>query len=75
MIELDLSGLNCPLPVLKTKKFLATIEAGVKVKIITTDPASLSDLRDFCTKAGHKLIDQTSINGIINTIIEHRLTT
>lgn len=71
MLELDVSGLSCPLPVLKTKKFLANLEAGSKIKIISTDPASLIDLRDFCTKTGHKLIEQTINNGIINSIIEH----
>ena len=72
MIELDLTGLNCPLPVLKTKKFLATQVSGAMVKIATTDPASIIDLQDFCNKAGHKLIEQTTFNGIITTVIEHR---
>lgn len=72
MLQLDLSGFDCPLPVLKTKKFLATIEAGIQIEIITTDPASFFDLQDFCVKTGHKLISQTTIGGIIKTIIEHR---
>ena len=72
MHELDLNGLNCPLPVLKTKKFLATIESGIQVKILTSDPASLIDLQDFCSKTGHKLIAQNKEDNIIITIIEHR---
>ena len=72
MFELNLNGLNCPLPVLKTKKFLASLEAGNQVKIITDDPASLNDLQDFCSKTGHKLITQNTIDNIIYTVIEHR---
>lgn len=71
MFDLNLTGLNCPLPVLKTKKFLANLEAGAQVKIITSDPASLIDLQDFCSKTGHKLIAQIK-DDIIITIIEHR---
>ncbi len=73
MYELNLTGLNCPLPILKTKKFLANLEAGAQIKIITTDPASLTDLQDFCTKTGHKLITQNKENNnTIITIIERR---
>lgn len=72
MLELNLTGLNCPLPVLKTKKFLAELDSGVRVKVITSDPASIIDLAEFCTKTGHKLIEQNTTDGIIKTIIEHR---
>ncbi|MDQ5920159.1 MAG: tRNA 2-thiouridine synthesizing protein [Pseudomonadota bacterium] len=72
MLELDLKNLNCPLPVLKTKKFLSSLAGGEQVKIMSTDPASLFDLQDFCKKTGHKLINQTQNDGIITTIIEHR---
>ena len=72
MLELNLNGLNCPLPVLKTKKFLANLEAETQVKITTTDPASLIDLQDFCSKTGHKIIAQNTEDNIITTIIEHR---
>jgi tRNA 2-thiouridine synthesizing protein A len=72
MIRLDLTGLSCPLPVLKTKKMLSTIDIGSKVKVITTDPASMADLQEFCKKTGHKLIEQKNQNGVIHTIIERQ---
>lgn len=62
-------GLNCPLPVLKTKKFLAGLPVNTKIKILTTDPGSAVDLQDFCNKTGHKLITQSFENNIITTII------
>lgn len=72
MLELNLSGLNCPLPVLKTKKFIANLESGEMVTIITTDPASINDLQEFCTKTGNALIKQQQENNIIKTIIKRR---
>lgn len=72
MLNLDLSGLNCPLPVLKTKKFLSQIATGSNVQIITTDPASLTDLHEFCQKTGHILLSQSVNNGIITTIIKRK---
>jgi tRNA 2-thiouridine synthesizing protein A len=72
MLALDLSGLKCPLPVLKTKKFLSTLDSGTEVEITTTDPASLSDLQEFCKKTGHILLSQRVSNGIITTKIKHR---
>ncbi|MCE2706504.1 MAG: sulfurtransferase TusA family protein [Proteobacteria bacterium] len=72
MIELNLKGLNCPLPVLKTKKFLMSIDANTKICIYTTDPASLSDLKDFCKKTGNILLSQSQKDGIITTVIQRK---
>lgn len=72
MQQLDLCGLNCPLPVLKTKKFLADLPSYSQVKILTTDTASIEDLKIFCGKTGHKLISQHINENIIITIIERR---
>lgn len=72
MLELDLSGLNCPLPVLKTKKFLASLESGCEVKITTTDPASADDLKEFCNKTSHILVHQDITETLITTIIKRK---
>lgn len=72
MHHLNLMGLNCPIPVLKTKKFLATIESGEEVEISTDDPASELDLQEFCRKTGNKLIMQTLHDNLILTIIQRR---
>ena len=46
-------GLNCPLPLLKTKKALAGLPAGQRVYLRATDPNTLRDLRAFAAEAGH----------------------
>lgn len=72
MLNLDLKNLNCPLPVLKTKKFLATIQSKETVLIETTDPTSKKDLAEFCQKSGNILLNQIEENGIIKTLIERK---
>lgn len=52
----DLRGLNCPLPVLKTRKRLSGMEAGARLWIRTTDPLAVIDVPAFCSENGHKLI-------------------
>jgi tRNA 2-thiouridine synthesizing protein A len=72
MLLLDLSGLNCPLPILKTKKFLSELNSGTEVQISTTDPASLHDLQNFCQKTGHIMLSQSTNNDIIITKIKRK---
>lgn len=56
--ELNLPGLKCPMPVLRAKKMLATMKAGEKLRVISTDPHSLPDLAEFCRQTGHQLLEQ-----------------
>jgi TusA-related sulfurtransferase len=58
--ELDTRGLNCPLPILKTKKALAEIGAGQVLKVVSTDPGSVRDFQAFARQTGHELVEQTS---------------
>lgn len=55
--ELDVRGLNCPLPVLKTKVALRDIEPGEVMRVLTTDPASVLDFRAYCDTSDHELIE------------------
>jgi tRNA 2-thiouridine synthesizing protein A len=57
-IELDMTGLLCPLPVLKTRKALQALGPGTVVKVIATDPMSVIDMPHFCLEQGHALLGQ-----------------
>ena len=57
MDELDLSGLKCPLPVLRTQKTLKSLSKGDRIAIITTDPMAAIDLPHYCAEHGHTLIE------------------
>lgn len=56
MQEMDLSGLKCPLPVLRTQKALSTMKAGDCIEVTTTDPMSMIDLPHYCNEHGHQLL-------------------
>ncbi|MGU3574013.1 sulfurtransferase TusA family protein [Brucellaceae bacterium C25G] len=54
----DLRGLNCPLPVLKTRRKLKDMASGDLLDVCTTDPMSRIDIPHFCNSEGHTIIDQ-----------------
>ncbi len=53
---LDARGLNCPLPILRTKKALNALQSGDLLKVISTDPGSLNDMASFCQQTGNTLV-------------------
>jgi TusA-related sulfurtransferase len=59
--ELDTRGLNCPLPILKAKKALATMASGDVLKVVSTDPGSMRDFQAFARQTGNELIDQSTV--------------
>ncbi len=61
-VELDTTGLNCPLPVLKTKKALSTMSSGQLLHVISTDPASSLDFAGFCAQSGNVLVEERRDN-------------
>lgn len=54
--EVDASGLNCPLPILRAKKALTALESGKVLKVISTDPGSRRDFEAFARQTGHELL-------------------
>jgi tRNA 2-thiouridine synthesizing protein A len=54
--ELDARGLNCPLPILRTKKALADLQSGQVLKVLATDPGSVKDFQTFAKQTGHALL-------------------
>ena len=55
--ELDASGLNCPLPILRAKKAMASLESGQVLRIIATDPGSVKDFEAFARQTGSQLLE------------------
>ena len=54
--ELDLSGLNCPMPLLKTKQALNRLQAGMVLRVTATDPSSERDFQVFSAQSGIELL-------------------
>jgi tRNA 2-thiouridine synthesizing protein A len=57
--ELDARGLNCPLPILRTKKSLNDMTSGQILKILATDPGSVRDFEAFCRQTGNQLVSSS----------------
>jgi tRNA 2-thiouridine synthesizing protein A len=55
--ELDTSGLNCPLPILRAKKALVGLSAGQVLRVIATDPGSVMDFEVFSVQTGNTLLE------------------
>jgi tRNA 2-thiouridine synthesizing protein A len=58
---LDVSGLLCPLPVLKARKKLEGMNSGEVLAVIATDPMSMIDMPHFCTEQNHTLLSAEKI--------------
>jgi tRNA 2-thiouridine synthesizing protein A len=58
-LEVDASGLNCPLPLLRLKKALMEVGSGDVIKITTTDPAAHLDIGVYVDQCGHQLLELT----------------
>lgn len=61
--ELDARGLNCPLPILRTKKSLADMSSGQILRILATDPGSVKDFQAFSKQTGNELVEHGQAYG------------
>lgn len=61
--ELDARGLNCPLPILRTKKALKDLSAGDILKVRATDPGSVKDFEAYASQSGDELLEHSEEGG------------
>ncbi len=59
--ELDARGLNCPLPILRTKKALTDMTTGQVLKILATDPGAVKDFQAFAKQTGNALLSSEAV--------------
>lgn len=57
--KFDATGLNCPLPILRAKKMLASLGSGDVLYVISTDTGSVKDFDAFCKQSGHQLLESS----------------
>ncbi len=62
--RLDCKGLNCPLPVIKTKKSLEKMAVGQVLEMVATDPGSKSDMVAWSKSTGHELLETKEEPGL-----------
>ena len=66
---LDAKGLNCPLPVLKTKVLLTRMRPGELLYVEATDPHSSVDFQAYCARTGHELLENRETGGVFSFLI------
>ncbi|MBX7496307.1 sulfurtransferase TusA family protein [Qipengyuania sp. 6B39] len=69
---LDAKGLNCPLPILKTKQTLSGMAGGDTLEVLCTDPGSVEDFQAFCRATGNELLEQGRAGEAYRYVIERR---
>ena len=66
---LDAKGLNCPLPILKAKKALKSVDTGGTLEVLSTDAGSVADFAAFCRATGNELVEQAQQDGVYTFLI------
>jgi tRNA 2-thiouridine synthesizing protein A len=69
-VEIDTKGMNCPIPIVKTKKALKKLEVGDEVRVEATDPGSVADFNAFCRSTGNELVDSSKDGGVYVFLIK-----
>ncbi len=64
LIEVDATGLACPMPLLKAKRALNAMQVGQRLRVLATDQGSVRDFRVFAEQSGHRLLDSTEAEGV-----------
>ena len=70
--KLDLTGLKCPLPALKTRKALKTVPPGDFLEVICTDPLSVIDIPNLIRETGDKVEIIERVEDRVTFLIEKR---
>lgn len=70
--ELDVRGLNCPLPILRTKKALAGMESGQVLHVLATDPGSVKDFAAFARQTGNELLGQKEEGSVFEFFLKRK---
>jgi len=61
--KFDATGLNCPMPILRSKKVLNTLSSGDVLYVISTDSGSVKDFEAFCKQTGNELLQSSEDEG------------
>ena len=69
---LDAKGLACPMPVLKSKKTLRTLEIGQVLEILATDPGSMNDIAAWTRATKQELLDSSEQDGIYRFLVRRQ---
>jgi tRNA 2-thiouridine synthesizing protein A len=70
--DLDVRGLNCPLPILRAKKALAEIGSGQVLRVLATDPGAVKDFQAFAKQTGNQLLSHTEVDKVFTFFMKKK---
>jgi tRNA 2-thiouridine synthesizing protein A len=70
--ELDVQGLKCPLPILRTKKMLAQMTTGQVLHVLATDAAAVGDFAAFARQTGNTLLEHKANEGVFEFWLQRK---
>jgi len=71
-VVLDAKGMNCPLPILKTRKALQTMQPGGILEVLSTDAGSVADFESFCRQTGNQLVSSTKEGDVYKFVLKRK---
>ena len=71
-VVLDAKGMNCPLPILKTRKALQTMQPGGLLEVLSTDAGSVADFESFCRQTGNQLVSSTKEGDVYKFVLKRK---
>lgn len=70
--ELDVKGLHCPLPILRTKKALAEMQSGQLLRVLATDPGAVKDFAAFARQTGNELVEEKQDGDVFEFVLRRK---
>ncbi len=71
-VEVDATGLDCPMPLLHAKRALNGMLSGQRLRVLATDSGSVRDFRVFAEQSGHRLLSSEECDGVYSYLLEKR---
>ena len=71
-LSLDLKGLSCPMPIVKTAKAIKDLKPGEIVEVFATDPGSVPDFKAWSNSTGNVLLDSSEDGGVYRFIVKKK---
>jgi TusA-related sulfurtransferase len=69
-LEVDATGLDCPMPLLKAKRALNTLDSGDTLRVLATDKGSQRDFQVFAQQSGHQLLASQEVDGVFILLLQ-----
>lgn len=70
IVELDVIGEQCPMPLLKAKRALNSMATGQQLRVQATDKGSVRDFQVFARQSGHALLSTEQVDGVYIHVLE-----